>query len=194
MLQGASRVQIPPSPLNVGEPVVPPRALLLSSGGRAARGTARQRHASAANSSSSMATLCALGGVAERSNAAVSKTVIRRLADRGFKSLPLRLSGFLDREPLWFGDSRSSNRSANPGRSTDIFRRPLVTASVAHNWRTVVCFDNGMGCLSHGGKRTRETFPPSSVALRVPVQLRAIVSIGPVTAGSCAERSTGGLN
>jgi len=28
--------------------------------------------------------------VAERSNAAVSKTVIRRKADRGFKSLPLR--------------------------------------------------------------------------------------------------------
>src|SRR4051794_28437155 len=30
------------------------------------------------------------GGVAERSNAAVSKTVIRFRADRGFKSLPLR--------------------------------------------------------------------------------------------------------
>ena len=31
-----------------------------------------------------------LGEVAERSNAAVSKTVIRHTADRGFKSLPLR--------------------------------------------------------------------------------------------------------
>ena len=43
-----------------------------------------------------------------------------------------------------------------------------------------------------GGNRTRARFPP--VALRVPVQLRAIVSVEPVTAGRCAERSTGGVS
>src|SRR5205809_7378704 len=35
-------------------------------------------------------TLCRLGGVAERSNAAVSKTVSGLWVRRGFKSLPLR--------------------------------------------------------------------------------------------------------
>ena len=40
----------------------------------------------------SFGTLCALGGVAERSNAAVSKTVTGGSVGRGFKSLPLRSS------------------------------------------------------------------------------------------------------
>ena len=45
------------------------------------------------------------GGVAERSNAAVSKTVIRRKADRGFKSLPLRWESRIPLRCAGFGVS-----------------------------------------------------------------------------------------
>jgi len=91
-------------------------------------------------------------------------------ASRGFKSLPLRLNKRLPGQ-----EAAPVGRLAVFEPQRPIQRRPRTssgvhwfTASVAHNWRTVVCFDNGAKthehlaqCHAFSQRRPRAT-PPFS--------------------------------
>ena len=77
-----------------------------------------------------------LGGVAERSNAAVSKTVTRHSAGREFESPPLRLT---KRDPA--PDAGSRYAASRIGGSSFLRLRPPETARkrrrLARNWRAL---------------------------------------------------------
>jgi hypothetical protein len=70
------------------------------------------------------------GGVAERSNAAVSKTVSGGFVRRGFKSLPLRFSSRIPRRTAGFGRSCATTAVAHlsrTGTSTSPSPSPAAT-------------------------------------------------------------------